>query len=92
MIDANDEERGEDEIFWRHEARPLDQEEIRTLRRLMKKTDPDKLGDIQDKWEKYEWLWGLIFLTSGWAAAMIAFVWAFKDPIIRGVRAAVGKP
>lgn len=93
MIDASatDEDDG-DEIVLRREGRPLDSDEIRLLRKYMRKTDPNKLADIQEKWARYEWLWGFIFMISGWAAAVIGFVWVFKDAIMRAIKAAAKSP
>ncbi|HEY6032054.1 MAG TPA: hypothetical protein VIU44_15895 [Gaiellaceae bacterium] len=88
---ASDQDDDHDLVVHRY-GRPLDDDEIRMLRKYLRKTDPNKLADIQEKWARYEWLWGLVFMISGWAAAVIGFVWVFKDAIFRAIRAAAKTP
>ncbi|MDE2101782.1 MAG: hypothetical protein KGL39_31335 [Patescibacteria group bacterium] len=92
MSDAIDREQEDAEIVFRRDGRPLDADEIRLLRKYLRKTDPDDLADIQEEWKRYKWLWGLILVISGWAAAVIGFVWMFKDSIVRGIKAAAKTP
>jgi hypothetical protein len=55
--------------------RPLDHEEIRALRRMLR------------DFERYRWLWGFIGRLSAWVGGVFAVVWAGRDLIARVIRA-----
>jgi hypothetical protein len=57
--------------------RPLDHEEIRALRQMLR------------DFERYRWLWGFIGRLSAWAGGVFAVVWAGRDVIARIIRAVI---
>jgi len=65
---------------WHYETRPLDPEETRRVRRLIK------------EWDRYAWLWRLIGRVSAWTGGVILFVWTSRDVLGRVFKAIFKTP
>lgn len=55
-------------------VRPWDDEDIIAAR------------EMREKWERYEWLWGLLFRVSAWFGGVVAFIWMTRDFIAQVIK------
>ena len=80
---------------WHRDGRPLEADELRRLRGIMRETSPEEQRSVRGllvEVERRKWLWALIRRIAGWTAATVAFVLLCKEYIAKVVRALFGAP